>query len=459
MQKLPRRGAARQVKIGIISGFHAFAVWHRSCKTLGRLMLAGAPAMSSTIGSYFPSNYARNAYATAAAQPSLVQYMGEDPNEPSTFSQSTNVTVSDEAKALFANMSADVTDPNARVAATENSSASDEAGGVDDVPASDETSGADAPDSSDPADAPSDPLDAIRAWFDDQYDELGIPSAMLDGKVAVDLSGQSREILSQVASNTDGVFSADEKAAAAAELTSRFNSAMASHVVIARHSGDYAGLYQAASDYLDQAGDAEKATDAWKDQKQAVVAGLSAARASFGKAPDTGNSNDPIRALLDQSAPGTGAIGPDSTTQDVADYARAMLDDQENHARDNGTELVFDPSRKTGQLVDFSNFDNRTLATIVLNQDSSFSSQETYAAKTELEQRTRANILGTMNSSGDSSSSGPGGVIQGYLNMSAEEKQVLGVTDDVTNKLIQNYRTMLSVQGTLSGGGGLAAYL
>lgn len=414
--------------------------------------------MSSTIGSYSPSlmNSARNSYAAAAARPSLVQYMGDDPNEQPTFSQSTNVTVSDEAKALFANMSADATDPNARVASTEDSSASDDAGSVDDAPASDAP---DASDSSAPADAPSDPLDAIRAWFDDQYDELGISSAMLDGKVAVDLSSQSRETLSQVASNDDGVFSADEKAAAAAELTSRFNNAMASHVVIARHTGDYAGLYQAASDYLDQASDAEKATDAWKDQKVAVIDGLSAARASFGKAPDTGNSKDPIRALLDQSTPGTGAIGPDSTTQDVAAHARAMLDDQENHARDNGAELVFDPSRKTGQLVDFSNFDNRTLATIVLNQDSSFSTQEAYAAKTELEQRTRANILGTMNSSGDSSSSGPGGVIQGYLNMSDEEKQVLGVTDDVTNKLIQNYRTMLSVQSTLNSGGGLASYL
>jgi len=283
---------------------------------------------------------------------------------------------------------------------------------------------------------------------------------MLGGQVAVDLSGQSRDVLSQVASSTDGRFSDDEKAAAAAELTSRFNNAMASHVVIARNNGDYASLYQAASDYLDQASDAEKATDTWKAQKQAVTDGLSAAKVSFGKAPDTGDSNDPIRALLDQAAPGVGAIGPDSSTQDVADYARAMLDDQENRARDNGTELVFDSSRKTGQLVDFSNFDNRTLATIALNPNSSFSSQEAYAAKTELEQRTRTNILGALNSSsGDSSSSGPGGVIQNYLNMSDEEKQVLGVTDDVTNNLIQSYRTMLSVQSTLNGGSGLAAYL
>jgi hypothetical protein len=413
--------------------------------------------MSSTIGSYHLSllNYARNGYA-AAAQPSLVQYMGEDANAPSISSSSTNVTLSAGAKAHLAKMVAEVSDPSASAAATDTSSASDEVEGADTATASKASA---APDSSDSSDTPADPLDAMRAWFDDQYDKLGISSAMLDGKVAVDLSSQSREILSQVASNTDGLFSDDEKSAAAAELISRFNNAMASHVVIARHTGNYASLYQVASDYLDQAGDAEKATDAWKAQKRAVMDGLSAAKASFGKAPDTRNSNDPIRALLDQSAPGVGTISPDSSTQDVAAYARAMLDDQQNHARDNGTELVFDPSRKTGQLVDLSNFDNRTLATIVLNQDSAFSNQEAYAAKTELERRTRANILGAMNSSGDSSSSGPGGVIQNYLNMSEEEKQVLGVTDDVTNRLIQSYRTMLSVQGTLNGGGGLAAYL
>src|SRR5262245_20646547 len=101
--------------------------------------------MSSTIGSYSPSlmNSARNSYAAAAVRPSLVQYMGEDPNDTSTFSQSTNVTVSDEAKALFASMSADVAEPSARAATPDDSSASDTAGGADTAPA------ADAPDAPD----------------------------------------------------------------------------------------------------------------------------------------------------------------------------------------------------------------------------------------------------------------------------------------------------------------------
>ncbi len=421
--------------------------------------MLGAFVMSSTIGSYLPSllNSARNGYTTAAAQPSLVQYMGDDTNTPSDSSPSTSVTLSDAAKAYLANMVADVpAASDAPPAAADTARASKAA---DDTQAPATSDAPDASGASDFADTPHDPVLAVRTWFDDQYNELGISSAMLDGKVAVDLSGQSREILSQVASNAEGLFSKDESAAAASELKSRFNNAMASHVVIARHTGDYASLYQAASDYLDQAGDAEKATDAWKAQKQAVTDGLSAAKVSFGKAPDTGNTNDPVRALLDQPTTSTGTVGPDSTTQEVAANARAMLDDQESHARDNGAELVFDSSRQTGQLVDFSDFDNRALATMVLNQDSSFSNEETYAAKTELDRRTRMNILGTMNSSGDSQSSGPGGLIQSYLNMSDEEKQVLGVTDDVTNKLIQNYKTMMSVQNTLGSGSGLAAYL
>jgi hypothetical protein len=139
-----------------------------------------------------------------------------------------------------------------------------------------------------------------RAWFDQQYASLGISSAMLDGKVAVDLSDQTRATLSVVADNAQSQFTPDEVAAATKTLQSRFDDAISPHVAIARHTGDYASLYAAASDYLDRAGDAEKATQAWKDQKQAVLVGLDAAKASFGKAPTTGNDDDPVSALLNK---------------------------------------------------------------------------------------------------------------------------------------------------------------
>jgi hypothetical protein len=141
------------------------------------------------------------------------------------------------------------------------------------------------------ADAPSvDVLAAnARSWFDQQYGKLGISSAVLDGEIAVDLTGQTRATLSAVASNTGKLFSQDEVDAAARTLEVRFGDAVSPYVVIARHTGDYAAPYDAAMAYLNDAGADEKATDAWKAQYQAVLDGLTAAKATFGKAPDTGN--------------------------------------------------------------------------------------------------------------------------------------------------------------------------
>ena len=64
--------------------------------------------------------------------------------------------------------------------------------------------------------------------------------------------------------------------------------------------------------------------------------------------------------------------------------SRAMLDAQASSARDNGKELVFNSGRKTGQQVDFTEFDNRSLAIAALNADASFSVAEASAAKAEL---------------------------------------------------------------------------
>jgi len=374
----------------------------------------------TTIGAYSPSllNSASQGYATAATQSSLAQTLDEQDSGSSPFS-STNVTLSDAAKSYLASTQ----DTAAATADT-----------TDTSPA---TLAANA-----------------REWFDAQYDSLGISSAMLDGKVAVDFSSQSRATLSAVASNTSGLFTSDESAAANSELQARFNNAMASHVVIARHTGDYASLYQAASDYLNQSSDGEKATASWKAQNLAIANGLAAAKASFGKAPDTGDANDPVAALLDAPGGGITTLGSNATTSQVAANARAMLDDQENKAKDNGSTLSFYSSQSGGQQVDFTNFDNRTLATIVLNPDQSFSSDEIYAAKQELNQRTRTSMYNTLfpsnNSSSDSSSTGALGLMQTYNNMSAEEKTVLGITDGVTNRVLATYKTQQSVQNTLA---------
>jgi len=363
----------------------------------------------STIGINLPSlltYISDNSAPTGTSMPSLAQVLGE---VSSTVAQaSTNVTLSDDAKAYLASLANAVSDfgASANTLATK-----------------------------------------ARSWFDQQYKDLGISSAMLDGKVAVDLTGQSRATLSAVASNTNSLFSADETAAATKELQSRFNDAMAPQVVIARHNSDYAGLYDAALSYMDQAGADEKATAAWLAQHQALTDGAAAAKLSPGVAPDTGNADDPVAALLASPTAGTTAAG--ASIESVAANARAMLDDQINAAKDNGTELVFSSARKVGQQADLSNFDNRSLAAVALNQGAAFSGEEVRAAKAELDQRNRNGILSAINSS-DGSGSGSLAMLQQYANMSTEEKSALGLTDQFANRLIQSYRSTQAMQSILS---------
>jgi hypothetical protein len=287
-----------------------------------------------------------------------------------------------------------------------------------------------------------------RAWFDAQYASLNLTSPLLDGQIAVDFTGQSRDMLSAVASDNTGLFTADERSAASQALQSRFDDAMASHVVLARHNGDYAGLYQAASDYLDQASDAERATVTWQLQKQAVTDGLAQAKTVFGKAPDTGNINDPVAALLTETSQSTDT----GDTTDPVSKARAMLDAQANKASDLGTELVFDKARKVGLQVDFSNFDNDTLAAVALNQDGSFSTEESRAARQELDQRNRTSLLSALDAGNQSGNAADTGVamLSLYSNMSATEKAALGYSDSFTDQIAQSYRALSMLQNMSS---------
>jgi hypothetical protein len=126
-----------------------------------------------------------------------------------------------------------------------------------------------------------------------------------------------------------------------------------------------------------------------------------------------------------------------------------MLDAQANAARDNGTDLTFDRSRKSGQQVDYTDFDNRSLATIAQNQSGEFSAEETRSARTELDQRNRASILATLNGSqsGGDARSASLALLKQYAGMSDEEKSVMGYTDAFASRIAQNYRTLTTLQG------------
>lgn len=375
--------------------------------------------MSTIISSYISAllTSTQTAYSGAAPSSAQTNGSGNEESAASSSSPSTTVTLSDAAQAYLAAVSddSDAEIPLALVA------------------------------------------ESARAWFDAQYEELGIESVLIDGKVAVDLTALDRAALSAVASNAEDLFSEDEVAAAKSALDARFEDAIAPHVVIARHSRNYAALYQAALDYLDKAGPDEQATATWKQERKAVAEGLAAAKAAFGKAPDTGNADDPVQKLLDKATAG-GAATDDDDAATVAGRARAMLDDQINRARDDGATLQLNPNRKTGHDVDFSGFDNRTLATVVLNADSTFTQAEVFAAKHALDQRARESMLQAL-ASDDGYGSGSLGLIGVYTKMSAEEKAALGVTEDVIGRVAQNYQTSVSVQNAFAGSLGLSQYL
>lgn len=312
-----------------------------------------------------------------------------------------------------------------------------------------------------PADAATLAADA-RKWFDQQYKDNGITSALVDGQVAVDFTSQSRATLSAVAANSQSLFTKDETVAAAKALSDRFDTAMTPHVVIARHLGDYASLYQAADKYLEQADSDERATPLWQSQKQAVTDGLALAKTAPSKAPET-NGNDPVAALLDKTSQATASpTGTDDAS--VSSNARAMLDAQANAARDAGTNLVFDPNRKIGQQADFSQFDNQTLAIVTLNNAGGFSPDEARAAKKVLDQRNRQSILAAFNTqtNGDVQSQSLA-LLSHYSSMSAAEKSAMGYTDAMQSRLISNYRTAQSLQGSgflgASSGGGASTSL
>jgi hypothetical protein len=124
-----------------------------------------------------------------------------------------------------------------------------------------------------------------------------------------------------------------------------------------------------------------------------------------------------------------------------------------------------DRSRKGGQQVDYTNFDNRTLATMALNQSGDFSADETRSAKAELDQRNRTSILATLNGSqsGSDPRSSSLALLKQYSTMSDEEKAVMGYDKTFVDRITQNYRTLTSLQGSLgtttSASGGILSYL
>src|SRR4029078_10446496 len=154
-------------------------------------------SVGSNAASYL--SYAGNAYG-AGNTASKASPASTDTTDTSSPSSATSVTLSDEAKAYMARTAAeaDGEQPSVATLATR-----------------------------------------ARAWFDQQYVALGTSSAMLDGQVAVDFSGQTRATLSVIADNAQGQFSTDEGTAATRTMQSRFQDAASPHAVFAQRPAHY----------------------------------------------------------------------------------------------------------------------------------------------------------------------------------------------------------------------------
>ena len=111
---------------------------------------------------------------------------------------------------------------------------------------------------------------------------------------------------------------------------------------------------------------------------------------------------------------------------------------------------MYDSRRTTGQLADLSSLDNRSLSAISLNKDDRFSGEEIYAAKQELNARTRASVLDALKQS--QSTGDPRqlslGILKAYSTMSPEERQATNWTPEFQDAAIKSYKstsTLLSM--------------
>lgn len=364
----------------------------------------------TSISGYNPYAQYGAAYARAATQPSLLDALNAaDTNNQSDPNAATNLTLSDAAKARLAG---DAATPDFATVTSD-----------------------------------------ARAALDKLYAAANVTGPLDgDGKTTIDLSSLDRRSLFAIATNNAGKFTPDEQKAASAELTGRFNTALAPAAAATSMTKNYTVIYKAALDYLDGASSEEKATATWAAQRAAIQKGYEAAKQNPDTAP-AGISGDPVAAYLKQYPDGSGPTTSTESFSDVASGARAALDAQAADAAASQTELVYDSARKFGQLVDFSSFDNRSLSAIALNQDQKFSNQETYAAKKELDSRTRASILSSLKQSqqtGDPSQLSLG-ILQSYSAMSDEERQASGWTPAFRDNVLQSYKTTSNILSILQG--------
>ena len=104
--------------------------------------------------------------------------------------------------------------------------------------------------------------------------------------------------------NGGQAFSVDEQNLATKELQARFDEVLKPQAAVARITGDWSRTYQAAIDYLKEAGPEEKASAVWAGQLKALQEGYDTSVKQNGTLPK-GIAGDPVADYLARTEDGT----------------------------------------------------------------------------------------------------------------------------------------------------------
>lgn len=264
----------------------------------------------------------------------------------------------------------------------------------------------------------------------------GRTSPLLNGELALDMSSLDAREVYAIAS--DDSFSEDEREAAKLEMQRRLEAALAGPLSIARVTGDYTGLYNAAAAFLDALGPEEKASADWQASRDAVTEGLKQLQKDPKTLPDAGE-DDPVALYLDLLET-RGAL--DQSMATLAANARALLDKRYAEGQAAGRIPTFTPNSR-GAYIDLSDLSSRTLSAIVLDAEGQFTPEEVKAAKATLRTKSSAALMAGLKSASQSAdpTAFSQNVIAAFSSLSPEERQAAGWSDQLYEAAVANYTT------------------
>ncbi len=277
-------------------------------------------------------------------------------------------------------------------------------------------------------------------------------SPLKDARLAVDLSALDQREIFAIATNKDNTFTQDEQDAAALEMQRRFEAALSGPAAVAKVTGSVVGLYKAAADYFETLG-AEEKSEPDMIAARAAVADAQKQLAIDPNAKPSANEDDPVALYLRLVE--AKQISADRPVADIAADARSTLDRAYAAIKAKGLVPVLDSSRKSGEFVDISALDSRSVATIALNTDSKFSDEEVRIAKSAIKSRSGAALLAGLNNAQRSDPTAfSKNVISLYSSMSAEERLAAGWSPQFYDNAVQNYESTSKLMNMFADIGG-----